>query len=339
MSSTSASYRRHSFCHTQTARRQLNPYPCSSRPLEPERQPVYNDALIGIIESHMATAKTEYQQQLRSLAELMLAVSGESVTVMKKHAPAQALKLKRQDEWGLYLEFIKILFNLTDRLSALYLPIKQQPQFMDNLEDAVTLQLKNTLEPAFGTGADQMEIMITVGAAVAESRQVYERYRFLVTEDSPVRDEMLKSFGDRVAGTMGTAGNEQVSSAATLCASAVIPAITAILAGNAPPATAAASAAPVSTDTPSAPPPPTAKPHSPGPTGTEIKLVSVMSTVAGEEVETRWGLHPRFRQDLPPEDMQQVAALMNRVTKILGERYASVAFSDEWTSWHKAGHA
>jgi hypothetical protein len=67
--------------------------------------------------------------------------------------------------------------------------------------------------------------------------------------------------------------------------------------------------------------------------------LSVMSTVTGEEVETRWGLHPRFRQDLPLEDMQQVTKLMNRVAKILGERYASVAFSDEWTSWHKAGHA
>ena len=287
----------------------------------------------------MATAKTEYQQQLRSLAELMLAISGESVTVMKKNAPAQALKLKRQDEWGLYLEFIKILFNLTDRLSALYLPIKQQPQFMDNLEDAVTLQLKNVLEPAFGSGADQVEIMLTVGTAVAESRQTYERYRFLVTENNPAKDEMLKTFGDRVADTMGIAGNAQVSAAATLCASAAIPAITAILAGDAPPVTPAATAVPVSTDATSAPPPPTAKPRSLGPTGTEIKLVSVMSTVTGEEVETRWGLHPRFRQDLPPEDMQQVATLMNRVAKILGERYASVAFSDEWTSWHKAGHA
>ena len=287
----------------------------------------------------MTTAKTEYQQQLRSLAELMLAVSGESVTVMKKNAPAQALKLKRQDEWGLYLEFIKILFNLTDRLSALYLPIKQQPQFMDNLEDAVTLQLKNVLEPAFGSGADQVEIMLTVGTAVAESRQTYERYRFLVTENNPAKDEMLKTFGDRVADTMGIAGNAQVSAAATLCASAAIPAITAILAGDAPPVTPAATAVPVSTDATSAPPPPTAKPRSLGPTGTEIKLVSVMSTVTGEEVETRWGLHPRFRQDLPPEDMQQVATLMNRVAKILGERYASVAFSDEWTSWHKAGHA
>ena len=81
----------------------------------------------------MATTKTEYQQQLRTLAELMLAVSGESVTVLKKNAPEQALKLKRQDEWGLYLEFIKVMFNLTDRLSALYLPIKEQPQYMDNL--------------------------------------------------------------------------------------------------------------------------------------------------------------------------------------------------------------
>ena len=287
----------------------------------------------------MATANQEHQSQLRQLAELMLAVAGESVTVMKRNAPERALKLKRHDEWGIYLEFLKVMFNLTDRLSVLYLPIKEQPQFMDSLEDAVTLQLKNVLEPAFGSGADQMEIMLTVGAAVAESRQAYERYRFLVTENTPVKDEMLKDFGGRIADAMGIAGNAHVSSAATLCASAVIPAITAILAGDAPPAAAVGTATPVATGTTSAPPPSTATPGPQGPTGTEIKLVSVMSTVAGEEVETRWGLHPRFRQDLPPEDVQQLTKLMNRVAKILGERYASVAFSDEWRSWHKAGHA
>ena len=286
----------------------------------------------------MATANQEHQSQLRQLAELILAVAGESVTVMKRSAPERAFKLKRQDEWGLYLEFLKVMFNLTDRLSALYLPVNVQPQFMDRLEDAVTLQLKNVLEPAFGSGADQMEIMLTVGTAVGESRQTYERYRFLITEDNPVKDEMLKAFGGRVADTMGIAGNAQVSAAATLCASAVIPAIKAILAGEEPPAAVVSTATPA-TDTTSAPPPPTETPKPQGQTGTEIKLVSVMSTVTGEEVETRWGLHPRFRQDLPPEDMQQVAKLMNRVTKILGERYASVAFSDEWTTWHKAGHA
>lgn len=288
----------------------------------------------------MSTAKTEYQQQLRTLAELMLAVSGESVTVMKKTSPAQALKLARQDEWGLYLEFIKLLFNLTDRVSVLYLPINEQPQFMDNLEDAVTLQLKSLLEPAFGSGADQMEIVLTVGAAVAESRQVYERYRFLVTENNPVKNEMLKEFGERVANAMGLAGNAQVSSAATLCASAAIPAIIAILSGEPPPVTVSSTATPTAPNNTMSPPPPSTGTSRPlTPTGTEIKLVSVMSTVAGEEVETRWGLHPRFRQDLSPEDLQQITALMNRVAKILGERYASVAFSDEWTSWHKAGHA
>jgi hypothetical protein len=286
----------------------------------------------------VGTSKNPYSEQLRGIAELILAVAGESVTVMKRNAPERALKLKRHDEWGIYLEFLKVMFNLTDRLSILYLPIKDQPLFMDSLEDAVTLQLKSVLEPAFGSGADQTEIMLTVGAAVAESRQTYERYRFLVTEDTPEKNEMLKDFGGRVADAMGIAGNEHVSSAATLCASAVIPAIKAVLAGDAPPAAAVNTASPA-TATASTLPPPPATPEPQGPTGTEIKLVSVMSTVEGEEVETRWGLHPRFRQDLPPEDMQQVTRLMNRVAKILGERYASVAFSDEWTSWHKAGHA
>jgi len=285
----------------------------------------------------VGTLKNPFSEQLRGIAELILAVAGESVTVMKRNAPGRALKLKRHDEWGIYLEFLKVMFNLTDRLSALYLPIKEQPQFMDSLEDAVTLLLKNVLEPAFGSDTDQTEIMLTVSSAVAESRQTYERYRFLVTENNPVKDEMLKDFGGRVADAMGLAGNAQVSSAATLCASAVIPAIKAILAGDTPPVATVSTAAPVATDTAPAPPPTTPGPQ--GPTGTEIKLVSVMSTITGEEVETLWGLHPRFRQDLPPEDMQRVAKLMNRVAKILGERYASVAFSDEWTSWHKAGHA
>lgn len=286
----------------------------------------------------MANADQEHQSQLRQIAELMLAVAGESVVVMKRNAPERALKLKRHDEWGIYLEFLKVMFNLTDRLSALHLPIKEQPQFMDNLEDAVTGQLKNALEPAFGSGADQTEIMLTVGAAVAESRQTYERYRFLVTEDNSVKDEMLKDFGGRVADAMGIAGNAQVSSAATLCASAVIPAIKAILAGDEPPA-AMVNAGTSATDAASAPPPSTPAPGPQSQTGTEIKLVSVVATVAGEEVETRWGMHPRFRQDLSPEDVQQLTKLMNRVAIILGERYASVAFSDEWTSWHKAGHA
>ncbi len=281
----------------------------------------------------MATTKSPYSQQLRSLAELLLAVAGESVTVMKKNAPAQALKLKRQDEWGLYLEFIKVMFNITDRLSGFHIPIKDQPEFMNGLEDAVTSQLKTVLEPAFGSSVDQMEIMLTIGGAVAESRQLYERFRFSITEDSKTKNEMFEAFGGRVADALGVAGNPQITSAATLCATAVVPAIAAILKGDAPPA-AAGAATQSAIGTAAAPP---AAPK--GQTGNEIKLISVMSNVTGEEVETRWGLHPRFRQDLTTEEVQQLTKLMNRVAKVLGERYATVAFSDEWNSWHKAGHA
>jgi len=282
----------------------------------------------------MATVKTEYQQQLRTLAELMLAVSGESVTVMKRNAPEQAMKMKRQDEWGIYLEFLKVMFNLTDRLSALHIPIKDQLDFMNGLEDAVSVQLKSVLEPAFGNNADQMEIVLAIGGAVAESRQLYEKYKFLITEDSRTKNELFQAFSERVAELIGAPQNGQVLSAATLCASAVVPAISAVLEGRTPAPAAASHSVPAPSAAETA-----TEPEKKGPTGQEIKLVSLMSSVSGEEVETRWGLHPRFRKDLTPSELQQLTKLLNRVAKILGERYAAVAFSEQWASWHRAGHA
>ena len=278
----------------------------------------------------MATTTTEYKERLHQLAELMLAVSGESVTMMKRTAPEQAIKLKRQQEWGIYLEFLKVIFNLADRLVALHIPLKDQMEFMNGLEDAVTQQLKRALEPAFGSNADQMEIVMTIGTTVAESRQAYEHYKFLITEDSKTKNEMFRDFGDKVAEALGAASNAQLSSAATLCASAVVPALSAVLQGQAPPAQEASQVMPPDIGTS------TEQNKS---TGQEIKLVSLMSSVSGEEVETRWGLHPRFREDLTTSELQQLSKLLNRVAKILGERYAAVAFSKDWASWHKAGHA
>lgn len=278
----------------------------------------------------MTTKQPSFAQQMQTVAELMLAVAGESVSVIKRAAPDQALKLKRQDEWGIYLEFLRVMFNLADRVSALHIPLKEQPQFMDELTDTVIDQLKKVLEPAFGSGSDQMEIVMTIGTAVAESRQTYERYRFLVTEDSPAKNDLYRDFSDRIARLVGASGNPQVTAAATLCISAVIPALSGIFQGVAPPSLADASTNPAAAAGNEAPR---------GATGADIKLVSVMSSIKGEEVETRWGLHPRFRQDLTQEEAKQLTATMNRVAKILGERYAAVAFSDQWASWHKAGHA
>ena len=278
----------------------------------------------------MATTTTEYKDRLRQLAELMLAVSGESVTMMKRNAPEQALKLKRQDEWGIYLEFLKVMFNLTDRLVALHIPMKDQMEFMNGLEDAVTQQLKHTLEPAFGHNADQMEIVLTIGTTVAQSRQTYEKYKFLISEDSKIKNEMFRDFGDKVADALGASGNAQLSSAATLCASAVVPALSSILQGQTPPSQEAPQTSPLAVG---------ASTEQKKSIAQEIKLVSLMSSISGEEVETRWGLHPRFREDLTSSELQQLTKLLNRVAKILGERYAAVAFSKEWASWHKAGHA
>jgi hypothetical protein len=278
----------------------------------------------------MAIASTDYKERLHQLAELMLAVSGESVTMMKRHVPEQALKLKRQDEWGIYLEFLKIMFNLTDRLVAFHIPLKDQMEFMNGLEDAVTQQLKRALEPAFGNNADQMEIVLTIGATVAESRQTYEKYKFLISEDSQTKNEMFRDFGEKVAEALGAPSNAQLSSAASLCASAAVPALGAVLQGQAPSSQEASQTVPPSVEASTEPK---------KSTGQEIKLVSLMSSVSGEEVETRWGLHPRFREDLTPSELQQLTKLLNRVAKIVGERYAAVAFSKDWASWHKAGHA
>ena len=278
----------------------------------------------------MPSANPEYKDRLRQLAELMLAVSGESVSVMKRLVPEKALKLKRKDEWDLYLEFLKILFNLADRLAALHIPLKDQMDFMNALEDTVTQQLQKVLEPAFGNQADQMEIVLTIGTTVAESRQAYEPYKFLITEESQSKNEMFRDFGNKIATALGASGNAQLGYAATLCASAVVPAISAVLQGHAPPPAASAQPATATVSE---------QPDKPSATGQEIKLVSMMSNVSGEEIETRWGLHPRFREDLTPAELQQLTKLLNRVAKIVGERYAAVAFSEEWASWHKAGHA
>ena len=138
-----------------------------------------------------------------------------------------------------------------------------------------------------------------------------------------------------------------VESAAPLCASAVIPAMKALFEGSATRGTPAervhgvtpADRVPGLAGDESVSRPGLQGQPAGGGIGNEIKLVSVMSSVEGEEVETRWGLHPRFRQDLRPEEAQELSRRMNRVTQILGERYAKVAFSADWKTWHLSGHA
>lgn len=277
---------------------------------------------------------TTHNPILEPLAELMLAVAGESVTMVKKSAPERAMKLKRADEWNVYLEFLKVLFNLADRISVLHVPLVEQPEFMNALEDRVTSQLKKMLGQALTTNADPMELTLSVGSAVAQSRQLYERYKFMATEDSSQKSELLTQFGQRVAQAMGDPKNGQVSAAAVLCAGAIVPAMQALFTGQSAGAAGTTTARDAAPGTGAQP-----TDGAPKTMGSEIKLVSVMASITGEEVETRWGLHPRFRRDLTSHETQELTRLMNRLAKIVGERYASVAFTEQWASWHQAGNA
>jgi hypothetical protein len=279
----------------------------------------------------MASSTNSKTPVVRDLAGLIVAVAGESVTMIKRSVPEQSLKLQKRREWEIYLEFLKLLYDLADRLSVFHVAIAEQPRFMQTVEQTITQQLRAMLEPALGADGDEMEIQLTVSQAVAEGRRQYERFRFSVTEDSGAKDQYLQSFSRRIAELMEAPENGMILSSATLCVIAAIPAIKAILTGIGIEQTEGA----VARMTAAAQPRPTI---TPGP-NSEIKLLSIVSKVEGEEVETRWGLHPRLRQDLKPEQIKELTRYMNRVTQIVGQRYAAVAFSTEWAPWNRLGHA
>jgi len=267
-----------------------------------------------------------YESILKDLANTMLGVARESVAVLKRSNQAQTLSLKRNQEWEIYLEFLKMLFNVVDRLSGFYIPIQDQPEFMNRLEDSVSQQLKTFLAPTLSASEfDDMEVTLAVGKTVSESRQIYEKFRFVISDQSKQRDEYFQYFAERVAGKIGTAGkNQELASSALLCGSAVIPAFQKLFDDafkKEAPGQKTEEPQPTSQSAGQAASPLTGEAQ-----GIQtIKLISVLSQSSGEEIETRWGVHPRFQRELKPEEANELAQHMNRVTRILGERFAVIA--------------
>lgn len=277
----------------------------------------------------------QYKDVLKNLAHTMMSVARESVNLIKRSDQQQALKLQRKQEWEIYLEFLRMLFNLVDRLSAFYIPIQAQREFMNSLEDSVSRELNAMLAPTLSSSeVDDMEVTLSVGQTVAESRKIYEEFKFVVTDQSKERDRYFQFFSERVAAKAGAPRKQEITSAAFLCGSAVVPALTSLFEDASQPQREA--------ETPAAPAVPVeplnASPSSAGeqssstsPGGAEetgknlIKLISVVSRAQGEEVESWWGLHPQFRRDLPPNEAKELARHMNRVTRIVGERFAIIA--------------
>ncbi|MCB9711680.1 MAG: hypothetical protein H6749_10880 [Nitrospiraceae bacterium] len=299
----------------------------------------------------MATQSDEtYTGVQKDLAHTMMSVARESVALIKRSDQQQSLKLQRKQEWEIYLEFLRMLFNLVDRLSAFYIPVQAQRDFMNNLEDVVADQLKTVLAPSLSASEiDEMEVTLSIGQTVAESRQIYEQHKFVVTDQSKERDQFFQFFSERVAAKAGAPGKKEITSAAFLCGTAVVPALKSLFEDATKPQTDRSSsstdtrqAQPSSSDsssptTPSSVASP-AKSAEQVPAGL-IKLVSVMSRSQGEEVETWWGLHPQFRRDLPPDEAKELANHMNRATRIVGERFAVVASLAQAGTDQPIGHA
>lgn len=293
----------------------------------------------------MATNSDEtYSGVQKDLAHTMMSVARESVALIKRSDQQQSLKFQRKQEWDIYLEFLRMLFNLVDRLSAFYIPVQSQRDFMNNLEDSVSAQLKTVLAPSLSASEiDDMAVTLSIGQAVAESRQIYEKHKFVVTDQSKERDQFFQFFSERVATQAGAPGKKEITSAAFLCGTAVIPALKSLFEDATKPKADASATKPVagndqSSSSKSSSPSSSAKPTGQSQAGL-IKLISVMSRSQGEEVETWWGLHPQFRRDLPPDEAKELAKQMNRATRIVGERFAVVASLAQAGTDQPIGHA
>ncbi len=285
-----------------------------------------------------------YSRVQKDLAHTMMSVARESVALIKRSDQQQSIKFQRKQEWDIYLEFLRMLFNLVDRLSAFYIPVQSQRDFMNSLEDSVATQLKTVLAPSLSASEiDEMEVTLSIGQAVAESRQIYEKHKFVVTDQSKDRDQFFQFFSERVAAKAGAPGKKEITSAAFLCGTAVIPALKSLFEDATKPKTDTPASSPVAEKEPSASSDSSPQPASAKSTGAPqaglIKLISVMSRSQGEEVETWWGLHPQFRRDLPPDEAKELAKQMNRATRIVGERFAVVASLAQAGTDQPIGHA
>jgi hypothetical protein len=74
------------------------------------------------------------------------------------------------------------------------------------------------------------------------------------------------------------------------------------------------------------------QPSGPGAHGTapsSIQLINVLVAREGETVSSKWGIHPQLKQELDPSEWQELSEHMNRVTAIVGAKFAQQLSQDE----------
>jgi hypothetical protein len=56
----------------------------------------------------------------------------------------------------------------------------------------------------------------------------------------------------------------------------------------------------------------------------DVELLRVLVSRKGTRVDAEWAIHPQLKQDLLPNEWQEVADLMTKVTGIVGTRFSQV---------------
>jgi hypothetical protein len=171
----------------------------------------------------------EFRTKSWTLGELMIAISRESMTLLKRQAPQALGTLERKQEWEAFIEFLKVLFNMVDRIAALYIPVSEYLQFLDAVENAVIDQMNNAFRKQAGAGYDETPLQVSIAAAFETAQKFYQHHRFMITEEGPDRDRYLMAFGEAVAQSLGLKGNKMIVTTASMCAGSSIAAIKALL--------------------------------------------------------------------------------------------------------------
>jgi hypothetical protein len=79
----------------------------------------------------------------------------------------------------------------------------------------------------------------------------------------------------------------------------------------------------------STPPPGDSRGNQPQVAGAEsltkdVELLRVLVSRKGTQVEAQWAIHPQLKQDLLPQEWQEVTSLMVKVIDIVGPRFSQV---------------
>ncbi|HMU54064.1 MAG TPA: hypothetical protein PKA61_03615 [Nitrospira sp.] len=56
----------------------------------------------------------------------------------------------------------------------------------------------------------------------------------------------------------------------------------------------------------------------------EVELLRVQVSRKGSQVDAQWAIHPQLKQDLLPNEWQEVTDLMGKVTGIVGHRFSQI---------------